>query len=215
MTKWAIMDECILKKYILKQKYFSLNSSYLVLTRGERLPEEVAAACFALPLREGKVPPHHLLPDSHLLLLQHGQHLVHSRCHQFRHKLQQEQASKILKKDRKGKEWQLKTASEVTWKFERGFSFINLHTTTYISDLPCRLRGLLSVFLSACPCVEHRWRAPAAQRKTKPPEVPAPESKASPAQTENKRPVRERERVEEGAGAERYHCLSRTCGADK
>lgn len=80
----------------------------LSLARCERLPEEVAAACLALSLGEGKMSPHHLLPDSHrLLLLRLGERLVSSRCHQFRDKLQQEQVSEVLKEDRKGNEWLL------------------------------------------------------------------------------------------------------------
>ena len=74
-----------------------------MLTRGERLPEEVAAACLALSLGEGQMSPPHLLPDAHLLLqlLQLGEHLLSSGCHQVRHQLQQEQVSEVLREDRK------------------------------------------------------------------------------------------------------------------
>lgn len=79
--------------YSKRQKY---SSSFLVLTWGESFPEEVAAACFALSLGERNVSPHHLL-----LFLQLWDHLVSSRCHQLRHKLEQEQVSEILKKSNK------------------------------------------------------------------------------------------------------------------
>lgn len=82
------------------------DSSRLVLARGERFPEEVAAARLALSLGDWEVSPHHLLPDSHLLALQLGEHLVSS--HEFRHKFQQEQVSEILKEDGEGKELRMR-----------------------------------------------------------------------------------------------------------
>lgn len=60
-----------------------------------------------------------------------------------------------------------------------------LNLTLHFGDSPCRWRGLLSVFLPACQCVERRWPAPAARRRTR--EEPAAESKASPPQPANTR----------------------------
>lgn len=56
-----------------------------------------------------------------------------------------------------------------------------------INDSPSPLWDLLSVFPSAYLCVEHSWPAPAAQRKTEPPEEHAPESEASPPQNSQKK----------------------------
>lgn len=66
--------------------------------RCEGLPEEAAAACFALSLGEGNVSAYHLLPDSHLLLplWRSKDHLAVFGRHEFREKLELEQVSEIL-----------------------------------------------------------------------------------------------------------------------
>ena len=95
--KWSSLNKPSNRKWICsKRTGKNISTGFrLALARGERLPEEVAAARLALSLGDRKVPPHHLLPDSYLLALQLGEHLVSSQ--KFGHKFQQEQVSEILK----------------------------------------------------------------------------------------------------------------------
>lgn len=131
-----------------------------MLTGGESLPEEAAAAQFAPSLRERKVSPHHLL----LLLLQLWEHLV-SSCHQLRQEGERQQVSQILEAGRRRR-----STSGATWPIKRNT------WTCSVRFLPCRLWASLA----ACLCLERRPPAAAARRKTKPPGAAAPGSRASP-----------------------------------
>lgn len=104
----------------------------------------------------------------------------------------------------------------------------SLRPIHFFRDSPCRWRGLLSVVPPACLCVERRWPAPAARGRTQPRGEPAAESQASPP-----RPAKNptltvpdfsskhwwwcEESTTKTPTGQRvsYHCLCRTCWADK
>lgn len=89
----------LISKYGLILSFKCIHLDIHLLAGGESLPEKVAATCLAFSLGERNLTPCHLLPDSHhlLLLLQLTEPLHPFRSHQLWNKLQQEQASAILK----------------------------------------------------------------------------------------------------------------------